>query len=92
MAECIKFGHCWVTAGPADVPSMLRKHENVDFFPFKVSFGTSCSAIWIVWYHSGPKLRPSDQEINDLFKRFISRPVIVIVDVRLYTAGIPTDA
>ncbi|KIM86427.1 hypothetical protein PILCRDRAFT_816388 [Piloderma croceum F 1598] len=46
----------------------------------------------IGWYHSGPKLRASDQEINDLFKRFMSRPVMVIVDVRPHTVGIPTDA
>jgi 26S proteasome regulatory subunit N8 len=46
----------------------------------------------IGWYHTGPKLRASDQEINDLFKRFVSRPVMVIVDVRPNTVGIPTDA
>ncbi|KAF6743822.1 proteasome regulatory subunit 12 [Ephemerocybe angulata] len=46
----------------------------------------------IGWYHTGPKLRASDQEINDLFKRFIPRPVMVIVDVRPDTVGIPTDA
>lgn len=46
----------------------------------------------IGWYHTGPKLRASDQEINDLFKRFIARPVMVIVDVRPHTVGIPTDA
>ncbi|KAH9950229.1 Mov34-domain-containing protein [Amylocystis lapponica] len=46
----------------------------------------------IGWYHTGPKLRASDQEINDLLKRFIARPVMVIVDVRPQTVGIPTDA
>ena len=47
----------------------------------------------IGWYHSGPKLRASDQEINDLFKKFIARPIMVIVDVRPEaTLGIPTDA
>lgn len=46
----------------------------------------------IGWYHTGPKLRASDQEINDLFERFIARPVMVIVDVRPQTVGIPTDA
>ncbi|KIL67061.1 hypothetical protein M378DRAFT_74368 [Amanita muscaria Koide BX008] len=46
----------------------------------------------IGWYHTGPKLRASDQEINDLFKRFIARPVMVIVDVRPQNVGIPTDA
>ena len=46
----------------------------------------------IGWYHTGPKLRASDQEINDLFKKFIARPVMVIVDVRPQCVGIPTDA
>ncbi|EIN07120.1 Mov34-domain-containing protein [Punctularia strigosozonata HHB-11173 SS5] len=46
----------------------------------------------IGWYHTGPKLRASDQEINDLFKRYIPRPVMVIVDVRPEHEGIPTDA
>jgi 26S proteasome regulatory subunit N8 len=31
-------------------------------------------------------------EINELFKRYIARPVMVIVDVRPQTVGIPTDA
>ena len=46
----------------------------------------------IGWYHSGPKLRASDQEINDLFKQFIPRPVMVIVNVRQRDESIPTDA
>ena len=46
----------------------------------------------IGWYHTGPKLRASDQEINDLLKKFIARPVMVIVDVRPHTVGIPTNA
>ncbi|KAI0261396.1 Mov34-domain-containing protein [Gloeopeniophorella convolvens] len=46
----------------------------------------------IGWYHTGPKLRAADLEINELFKRFIARPVMVIVDVRPQTVGIPTDA
>ncbi|KAH9038180.1 hypothetical protein EDB85DRAFT_526171 [Lactarius pseudohatsudake] len=46
----------------------------------------------IGWYHTGPKLRSADLEINELFKRFIARPVMVIVDVRPHTVGIPTDA
>lgn len=44
------------------------------------------------WYHTGPRLRASDQEINDLMKKFIPRPVMVIVDPRTRDTGIPTDA
>lgn len=46
----------------------------------------------IGWYHSGPKLRASDLTINELFKRYIPRPIMVIVDVRPEAVGIPTDA
>ncbi|KAJ3092366.1 26S proteasome non-ATPase regulatory subunit 7 [Quaeritorhiza haematococci] len=44
------------------------------------------------WYHSGPKLRASDLEINELFKRYTPNPVLVIVDVKPKDLGIPTDA
>lgn len=46
----------------------------------------------IGWYHTGPKLRASDQEINEVFKRFIPRPVMVIVNVSEDHVGIPTSA
>lgn len=46
----------------------------------------------IGWYHSGPKLRASDLEINELFKRYTPNPVLVIVDVKPKEIGIPTDA
>ncbi|KAJ1552048.1 proteasome regulatory particle subunit, partial [Cladochytrium tenue] len=44
------------------------------------------------WYHTGPKLRPSDLEINELIKRYVPNPVLVIVDVRPKDIGLPTDA
>ncbi|KAJ3294133.1 proteasome regulatory particle subunit [Borealophlyctis nickersoniae] len=44
------------------------------------------------WYHSGPKLRASDLEINELFKRYTPNPVLVIIDVKPKDLGIPTDA
>ena len=43
------------------------------------------------WYHSGPKLRQSDLEINDLIKKFVNNPVLVIIDVK-DPKGLPTDA
>ncbi|ORY28156.1 proteasome regulatory subunit 12 [Naematelia encephala] len=50
----------------------------------------------IGFYHTGPRLRSSDLEITELFKRFCARPVMVIVDVRASggrgDTGIPTDA
>jgi len=46
----------------------------------------------IGWYHSGPKLRASDLQINELFKRYTSNPLLVIVDVQPKEVGVPTDA
>ncbi|EMC96673.1 hypothetical protein BAUCODRAFT_34056 [Baudoinia panamericana UAMH 10762] len=46
----------------------------------------------IGWYHSGPKLRASDLEINELFKRYTPNPLLVIIDVHPQEVGVPTDA
>ncbi|KAI1845387.1 hypothetical protein JX266_008482 [Neoarthrinium moseri] len=46
----------------------------------------------IGWYHSGPKLRASDLEINELFKRYTPHPLLVIIDVQPKESGVPTDA
>jgi 26S proteasome regulatory subunit N8 len=46
----------------------------------------------IGWYHSGPKLRPSDLKINEVFKKYNSNPLLLIVDVQPRKVGIPTDA
>lgn len=44
------------------------------------------------WYHSGPKLRSSDLKINDVFKKYTTNPLLLIVDVQPRKVGIPTDA
>lgn len=46
----------------------------------------------IGWYHSGPKLRVSDLQINELFKRYTPNPLLVIIDVQPKEVGVPTDA
>lgn len=46
----------------------------------------------IGWYHTGPKLRASDLKINELFKRYTSDPLLVIIDVQPKAVGAPTDA
>lgn len=46
----------------------------------------------IGWYHSGPKLRASDLQINELFKRYTPNPLLVIIDVHPKETGVPTDA
>jgi len=68
----------------------------VSFPPFPLltlsHFVCSAREKLVGWYHTGPRLRASDQEINDLMKQFIPRPVMVIVDPRSRDTGIPTDA
>ncbi|ODQ67199.1 putative 26S proteasome regulatory particle subunit Rpn8 [Nadsonia fulvescens var. elongata DSM 6958] len=46
----------------------------------------------IGWYHSGPKLRASDLQINELFKKYTPNPLLLIVDVQPKDIGVPTDA
>ncbi|KAI8049579.1 maintenance of mitochondrial structure and function-domain-containing protein [Syncephalis plumigaleata] len=48
--------------------------------------------VMIGWYHSGPKLRGADLAINELFKRYMTSPVLVVIDVQPSTVGLPTDA
>lgn len=42
------------------------------------------------WYSTGPKIRPSDIDIHEVFKRYTPNPVLVIIDVRPKELGIPT--
>lgn len=47
----------------------------------------------IGWYSSGPRIRPADLEINELFRKYTPNPVFVIIDVRpLDSLEIPTNA
>lgn len=44
------------------------------------------------WYHTGPKLRMNDLEINQIVQKYLTHPVMVIVDVKLKddnTRGLP---
>ncbi|MDP2435547.1 MAG: hypothetical protein Q8P67_07375, partial [archaeon] len=48
------------------------------------------------WYSTGPRIRPADIEINEVFRRYTPNPVLVIIDVRGpehgSTLDIPTKA
>ena len=39
------------------------------------------------WYHSGPKLRPSDLTINELFRRYCTTPILAIVDPVMHASS-----
>jgi len=44
------------------------------------------------WYCTGPKIRPADLEIQEVYRNYCPQPVYVIVDVQPQDAGLPTDA
>lgn len=45
------------------------------------------------WYSSGPKLKMNDIEINEVFKKYMPDPVLVVVDVEMISqVGLPTEA
>lgn len=48
----------------------------------------------IGWYHSGPKLKANDLNINELFKKYHQDPVLLIINVNHddKSIGLPTDA
>lgn len=34
------------------------------------------------WYSTGPRIRPADLDVNELFRKWTPNPVLVIVDVQ----------
>lgn len=48
------------------------------------------------WYSTGPRIRPADIDVNEVFRRYTPNPVLVIIDVRGPESGntldIPTKA
>jgi len=44
------------------------------------------------WYSTGPRIKPADLEIHELFRKFCPNPVYVVIDVKPRELGIPTEA
>ena len=44
------------------------------------------------WYTTGPKIKSGDLKIDQLVRRYIPNPVMVIIDVKPKELGIPTEA
>ena len=44
------------------------------------------------WYSTGPKIRPMDSRINELFRQYCPNPIFLIIDVQLKEVGLPTKA
>jgi len=48
--------------------------------------------VLVGWYSSGPRLRASDLQINEVFKRWTPNPLLVVISVEPTEVGVPTDA
>lgn len=46
----------------------------------------------IGWYSTGPRIKPADLEIHELFRKYCSDPVYVVIDVKPREMGVPTEA
>ena len=46
----------------------------------------------IGWYHTGPKLRPGDVNINEVLRQFVPHPILVVVDVVPKKLGLPVQS
>merc|ERR1711907_45619 len=46
----------------------------------------------IGWYSTGPKIKPVDIEIHDLFRKYPPNPVYVVIDVKGASVGNTTEA
>jgi 26S proteasome regulatory subunit N8 len=82
------------TGGASQPPSWFLDHNFVEAMG-EMFKKVSAKEKLIGWYHTGPKLRSTDLEINEVFKRYCPRPVMVIVDVRAdrgVVKGSVTDA
>merc|ERR1719198_1851683 len=44
------------------------------------------------WYHTGPKIRPSDLSIHELYRRYCPEPVLVVMDVQPKESELPMEA
>ncbi|PLW18664.1 hypothetical protein PCANC_13297 [Puccinia coronata f. sp. avenae] len=80
--------------GSQKLPSWFLDHNFVESMG-EMFKKVSAKEKLIGWYHTGPKLRSTDLEINEVFKRYCPRPVMVIVDVsadRGVVKGSVTDA
>jgi 26S proteasome regulatory subunit N8 len=44
------------------------------------------------WYSSGPRIRPNDLDINELFRKYCREPVLVVIEPKSSELGLPTKA
>ncbi len=63
--------------------TMFEMHQKINY-----------KEVIVGWYSSGPKIRPHDIEINDVFRKYTPSPVFCVIDVsdKTETLGIPVEA
>lgn len=63
--------------------TMFEMHQKINY-----------KEVIVGWYSSGPKIRPHDIEINDVFRKYTPSPVFCVIDVsdKTETLGIPAEA
>jgi len=63
--------------------TMFEMHQKINY-----------KEVIVGWYSSGPKIRPHDIEINDVFRKYTPSPVFCVIDVsdKNETLGIPAEA
>merc|ERR1712087_1017510 len=63
-------------------------HENM-FAMFKKVHGKERV---VGWYSTGPKIKPSDLSIHELYRRYCPEPVLVVMDVQPKDLELPMEA
>jgi len=63
-------------------------HENMFAMFKKVNVKESV----VGWYSTGPKIKPSDLSIHELYRRYCPEPVLVIMDVQPKDLELPMEA
>merc|ERR1712139_145906 len=43
------------------------------------------------WYSTGPKIKPSDLSIHELFRRYCPEPILVVMDVQIKDVELPME-
>jgi 26S proteasome regulatory subunit N8 len=63
--------------------NMFEMHQKINY-----------KEIIVGWYSSGPRIRPHDIEINDVFRKYTNNPIFCIIDVheKSESLGIPAEA
>jgi len=51
--------------------TMFEMHQKINY-----------KEVIVGWYSSGPKIRPHDIEINEVFRKYCLNPVFVVIDVQ----------